>query len=210
MKTDRKAKAEKNSQKLKSDINVRRGTSKPASSNGNGKYLPSTYEHAPIGIVESSLTGIHIQVNDEFCRILGYSKEELLGRGLKDFTYEDDYLIELNLHNQLIAGKIPFYRFEKRYVRKDGSILWTELTRSTVRDSKGKPLYTIGVILDVSDRKQVESVLRDSVERLRIATSAARMFMWEWDLRKQIYKADDNFEKVIGFSGGLLPEDTAD
>ncbi len=61
-----------------------------------------------------------MNVNEEFCRILGYSRQELLQRGIKDCTHEDDYAIDAKLHDQLIAGKIPFYRIEKRYLRKDG------------------------------------------------------------------------------------------
>ena len=171
MKTDRKIKAKKSSPKLKADTKVRRAASKPAPS--NGKHPPATYEHAPIGIVESSLEGRHLNVNEEFCRILGYEKAALLQRGIKDFTHEEDYPIDIKLHEQLVTGEIPFYRLEKRYVRKDGENIWVELTRSIVRDAHGKPLYTIGVVLDISERKHVERSLRESGERLRLATEAA-------------------------------------
>lgn len=166
----------------------------------------ATYQYAPIGIVECSLDGKYLNVNEEFCRFLGYRKEELIGHGFKGITYEDDYAIDIRLHQKLVAGEIPFYRLEKRYIRKDGSVIWAEITRTLVCDAQDRPLYSIGTVLDMSERKHVESVLRDSVERLRIATSAARMFMWEWDLQKQTYTADENFEKAIGFSAGLLPQ----
>ncbi|HLO28527.1 MAG TPA: PAS domain S-box protein [Anaerolineales bacterium] len=204
MKTAPNPRAAKKPPKSKTAAKVRRAASKPASS--NGKHPPAPYEHAPIAIVESSLEGKHISVNEEFCRILGYEKEELLGRGLKDFTFEDDYQIELNLHEQLVAGKIPFYQFEKRYVRQDGGVTWVELTRSVICDAHENPLYTMGVILDISDRKHSERVLRESAERLRLATETARMFTWEWDFQTQIYTVADNFGQVLGFSAGLLPK----
>jgi PAS domain S-box-containing protein len=179
-----------------------------SSSGTNGKNPLASYEHALIGIVECSPDGTHINVNEEFCHLVGYEKEELIGKSLKEITHEDDYPIDIKLHQQLVEGKIPFYRLEKRYLHKNGGTIWAELTRSVIRDVSGNPLYTIGVVLDISDRKQVERVLRDSSERLRLATEAARMFTWELDFKTQIYTFADNFEQVLGFSGGLLPKNS--
>ena len=66
------------------------------------------------------------------------------------------------------------------------------------------------MVLDISDRKHVERVLRDSSERLRLATEAARMFMWELDLQNRIYTFADNLEQVLGFSAGLLPKNNVE
>ena len=203
MKMDRKGKPEQSLTKSKMGKGSHQIGSKITS--GNGKNLLVAYEHAAIGIVEASLEGNYLNVNEEFCRMTGYDKNELLRYSIKDLTHEDDYAIDITLHEKLIAGKIPFYRLEKRYLRKEGDPLWVELTRSLIRDSKGKPLHTVGVVLDISDRKDVERVLRESVERLRLATEAAQMFMWEWDFQHQMYTLADSFERVLGFSGGLMP-----
>lgn len=205
MKMDRKTNTGQNSAKTTKGSRLTKKTTP-----SKGKHPPVTYEHAPIGIVESSLEGKYLNVNEEFCRLLGYEKKELLQHGIKDFTHEDDYALDVRLHDQLVSGKIPFYRLEKRFIPKQGDDIWVELTRSLIRDAKGKPLYTVGVVLDISDRKDVERVLRESVERLRLATESARMFTWEWDFEKQLYRMDDNFEKVIGFSAGLLPQNQAE
>src|SRR5688572_5615685 len=118
-----------------------------ASPKTNGKHPLVAYEHIPIGIVEASLDGKYMDVNEEFCRILGYSRQELLRLGIKDCTHEDDYAIDAKLYEQLITEKIPFYRMEKRYLRRDGGKIWVELTRTLVCDEKGKPRYTMGVVL---------------------------------------------------------------
>ncbi|MGZ9226474.1 MAG: PAS domain-containing protein, partial [Anaerolineales bacterium] len=209
MKTDRKTKVGSDVDKAKTEQKRGRSGSKSVLKS-NGKNPLTSYEHIPVGIVECSPDARYVNINEEFCRITGYERQELLALGIKDITHEDDYMYDIHLHERLVTGTIPFYKIEKRMIRKDGSDIWVELTRSVVRDEKGKALYTIGAVLDISDRKHVERVLRESVERLRLATESAKMFMWEWDLQTQIYTADDNFEKVLGFSGGLLPKDTVE
>src|SRR5881396_3655936 len=118
--------------------------------------LQATYERAPIGIIECSPEGKYVGMNEEFCRILGYRKEELLQRGTKDVTHKEDYPRDIKLHRQLVAGKIPFYEIEKRYVRKDRAIVWAEMLRSIVRGADGTPLYTIGAVRDVTEHKAAE------------------------------------------------------
>src|SRR6476659_5833682 len=108
MKTKRQTKLGPDSDKPRIAKKVRRSVAK-SSSGTNGKNPPATYEHAPIGIVECSPDGNHINVNEEFCHLLGYEKEELIGKSLKEITHEDDYPIDIKLHQQLVAGKIPFY-----------------------------------------------------------------------------------------------------
>lgn len=207
LKTQRKAKAAPEAYKVPPTGKPRKSAPK-MNAKANGKHSMAIYEHLHVGIVEASPEGSYIDVNEEFCRILGYSKEELLRLGIQDCTHEEDHGLDIRLHQQLVAGKIPSYALEKRYVRKDGGIVWVELTRSLTRDEAGKPLYTIGVVIDISDRKHVESVLRESVEHLRLATEAARMFKWEFDFQTQMYSLADNFEQVLGFSAGLMPKNS--
>ncbi|HUE98627.1 MAG TPA: PAS domain S-box protein [Anaerolineales bacterium] len=209
MKRDRKIKVRSGSDELKMDGKSRRASSKSASKS-NGKQPLASYEHIPIGIVESSPGGKYVNVNEEFCRITGYKRQELLKLGIIDITHEDDYTFDIKLHEQLVAGKIPFYKIEKRVKRKDGGVVWVELTRSVVRDPQGEAIYTIGAVLDSSDHKHVERGLHESAERLRLATEAARMFTWEWDFRNQTYTLSDSFVQMLGFSAGLLPKNSID
>ncbi|MBN2118042.1 MAG: PAS domain S-box protein [Anaerolineales bacterium] len=156
IKTQRKTAAESVPSKGKPAKKVRRSAPKT-----NRKHPLAIYKHLHIGIVESLLDGRYIDANEEFCRIFGYSKKELLKLGIKDCTHEDDYALDIKLHEQLAAGKIPFYELEKRFVRKDGQVIWVELTRSLVRDEDGKPLGTIGAVIDISKRKHAEQTLAD-------------------------------------------------
>lgn len=208
MKTQRKAKV-KPIYKVSAAKKVRSAAPK-TTPKSNGKYPLAAYEHLHVGIVETSLTGKYIDANAEFCRILGYSKKELLRLSIQDCTHDDDYGLDSKLHKQLVAGEIPFYGLEERFVQKEGGIIWVELTRSLIRDEAGKPVCVIGAVIDISDRKQVERSLRESSESLRLATEAARMFKWELDFQKQTYTFADNFVQVLGFSAGLLPQNSAE
>src|SRR5438874_10799427 len=126
----------------------------------SSQRLQATYERAPIGIVESSPEGKYVGANEEFCRSLGYRKEELMQRGIKDVTHKEDYSREIKLHRQLVAGEIPFYEIEKRFVRKDGAIIWVQILRSLVRHADGTPLYTIGAVRDVTEHKAAEEKVK--------------------------------------------------
>src|SRR5947208_3326091 len=125
----------------------------------SSQRLQATYERAPIGIVESSPEGKYVGANEEFCRILGYRKEELLQRGIEDVTHKEDYSRDIKLHRQLVAGEIPFYEIEKRYVRKDGAVIWAQVLRSIVRGADGTPLFTIGAVRDITEHKAAEEKL---------------------------------------------------
>jgi two-component system, NarL family, sensor histidine kinase UhpB len=144
-----------------------------ADSKPNHELPPMIYKEIPVGIAESSIRGKYIDANEEFCRIVGYEKEQLLGLGIKDIIFEEDYPIVNMLYKQLAEGKIPSYALEKRYVRKDGTVVWVEAKRSLVRSSRGRALYTIGVVLDVTERKRNEERHREELENLVQQRTAA-------------------------------------
>lgn len=134
---------------MKKDRNAREKTpgstlSKPADKTHrstlklNPKHQQVINQHVPIGIVEASLEGNYIDFSEEFCHMLGYERQELLQMGIQDATHEDDFQIDIRLHGRLVAGEIPYYKIEKRYVQKNGQIIWVELTRSLVGNSRGK------------------------------------------------------------------------
>lgn len=121
--------------------------------------LQATYESAPIGIAEARLDGHLFGANDRFCAITGYTREELIERSYVDLTHPDDRQKEAKLVEDLLAGKAASYGMEKRYIRKDGRILWVYLTVSLVRDAQGQPQYAIGAVEDITERRRAETVI---------------------------------------------------
>ena len=161
--------------------------------------LQATYERAPIGISEASPEGKYVGVNEEFCRILGYTKYEILRCRIKDLTHKEDYPREITLYRQLVAGEIPFYRIEKRYVRKNGTIIWAEILRSIVRDSNGAPLYTIGALRDITEEKKAEAALQKAKELLehRVRERTHQLLVANKELKGEI-------ERRKGLEGEIL------
>lgn len=120
----------------------------------------ATFEQAAIGIAHSSLDRRYIAVNPKFCEMLGYSRDELVGRPSIDLTHPDDRDDETVLE-PLRTGRVESITAEKRYMRKDGSIIWGNRTLSLVRDHTGEPLYFLRVVEDITARKRLEDELRE-------------------------------------------------
>lgn len=122
------------------------------------------FEQAAVGIVQADLTGAYQRVNAAFCQFCGYSEAELLGMRFQDLTIEEDLAVSVALGNQLLTGEVPAITLEKRFRHKQGQIKWASTTVSLVRHGDGTPAYTIAVITDLTERKQMEETLQRQKE----------------------------------------------
>jgi hypothetical protein len=127
----------------------------------------ATFEQAAVGIVHAGIDGKWLRVNKKLCDIVGYTSEELLGGAFQNITHPDDLNPDIKYVSQMLASEIQTYSIEKRYIRKDNSCIWINLTVSLVRDFSGSPKYFICVIKDITARKQAEESLRVQQEFLR-------------------------------------------
>lgn len=117
-----------------------------------------TFEQAAVGMTLSDLNTRWLRINQRFCDMVGYSESELLALTFLDITHPDNIASDRAMRQQLIDNEMPFYQTEKRYICKDSSLLWAELTISVVRDATGDPAYFIAVIQDISQRKEAQLV----------------------------------------------------
>ena len=101
-----------------------------------------------------------LKVNDSFCRLLGFEKSEMESSTFLDFTYPDDMKPSILSHKAVINREKPFFWLEKRYIRKDGRVIWCEVSSSPVFDSKDCPIYTVAHVQDITERKEAEEALR--------------------------------------------------
>lgn len=120
----------------------------------NLKY-EQTFKAAQIGIAHIAPDGSWIDVNEYFCKLVGYTKAELLKLKFQDITYKDDLDLDLKYVKQLLDGETDTYHMEKRYIRKNGNIVWINISVVLMRDSSNKPLYFISIIQDISQIKML-------------------------------------------------------
>ncbi len=118
-----------------------------------------TFEQAAVGMAQASFDGKLLLVNQKLCEILGYSRQELIEKRFQEITFPEDLGSELELLNQLLAGEIENYCVEKRYIRKDGELIWANLTVSLLQEQNGSQ-FLMGVVEDIRERKQAEESLR--------------------------------------------------
>jgi len=118
-----------------------------------------TFDQAAVGIAHVSPDGQLLRINHKFCDIVGYSPEELLAGKFQNITYPDDLEKDLAHVTRMLAGEIQSYLMEKRYVRRDGSLVWVNLTDSLVRHSSGDPKYFISVHCCPKQDRVVMSVI---------------------------------------------------
>jgi two-component system sensor kinase FixL len=134
----------------------------------------TTIEHAPIGIATATLSGRFPRVNEKFCDFLGYTAEELLGMSVFDVTLPEDVEASASSVEQLLrTDKDKSFSIDKRYLRKDGAVVWGSTTVSLLPGGSIGPTSLVGAIVDITQRKQMETALQSSTARLNAVLETA-------------------------------------
>jgi PAS domain S-box-containing protein len=139
------------------------------------KKFRDTFDHVGVGMVHLSLEGRLLTVNRAFCRILGRPESEVIGRKISEFTYAEDLEIDLKALAEVSLNASEQKTWEKRYVRKDGSIAWVLVETSAVLDDKGRPRYLIGAKTDITERKEIQEEKTRLLASERAAIEASRL-----------------------------------
>ena len=175
------------------------GSSEPAALVSD-EVLRSAFDRSPSGMTVSSLEGLWLWVNDAYCRMLGYERAELLGISHREVTYLDDVGADHVFVAAVLKGERDSLERDKRYVRKDGSVVWARVRAEVVRDEMGAPLYFVSHVQDVSDRHRAQDLLRDSERTLRsvIDNTPAMICVKGRDHRYKLVNRE--FEQAFGIS----------
>jgi PAS domain S-box-containing protein len=128
----------------------------------------SAFDDGAIAMALTSTDFHMMQVNPAFCRLLGYSRKELVGHSFLEFTHPEDQERNAARIQNLLTGKARTCRMEKRYLRKDGTVVWADMSTASVCDAAGKPLYIVTHIQDITERKRAEDALRQAKKELEV------------------------------------------
>lgn len=130
------------------------------------------YEEGPYGMALVGADFKFLMANRTFSDITGYPEAELRHLTFRDITYPDDKDLGLENVRKLMRGEIPVYKLEKRYIRKDGSVIWVALSLSAIFDKEGKFQYNLSIVKDITQRKQDEEQIQTLNERLQLLVKA--------------------------------------
>lgn len=176
----------------------------------NEERLRAIFNQAAVGIAVASLGGRFVRMNTKFSDILGYSPDELERLTFTDITHPDDQTDTGAAMRQLLDGSISEYCLEKRYVRKDGSVVWCLATLTLLKEAVGRAERFIGVIEDITQRKKVESALREETRILELLNETGKTLASKLDLRDLIQMVTDAATELSGAQFGAFFYNTAD
>ncbi len=129
--------------------------------------LRNTFVYAPVGVVVADFDGRFLEVNQSFCNIVGYSKDELLKMTLNEITHSEDIEKNLKEIKKMVEGDSESFQLTKRYIHKNGEIKWVNLNVSPILDNSGKPQHLIGQIIDITQGKEEEGKRKKLEEQLQ-------------------------------------------
>ncbi len=166
------------------------------------------FEESPIGMVTVGADFRFTRANSAFCRMLGYSEEEILAKSFVDITHPDHVSGDVDSVRRLARGEIPLYRTEKRYLRKDGRVVWGALTTSAMRDAEGRLQYFLSMIEDITASKEAEAALAESERKYRELASDLPTCVFEANLDGRLTYANRTGLEWFGYAqeealGGL-------
>jgi len=159
------------------------------------EQLHRMFEEGPIGMVVCTADLRFADVNTAFCQMLGYEKSELIGRTVSSISHPTDIGKSERLIEQTLKERKPFFQVEKRYIRKDGEVIWGHVATSFFRDSQGNVTHFLSKFEDITQRKQAETALKKAKEAADAANRAKSEF-----LANMSHEIRTPMNAIIGFS----------
>jgi PAS domain S-box-containing protein len=164
----------------------------------------SAFQNAAIGKALVSADLRFRQVNRAYCAMFGYDESELLSMSPEDLTHPEDTGSNDRLIRELKSGARSSGRVVKRYRRKDGATVWGDLTLTLLRDAAGEPHFFIGEVVDITERRLAEELLRDREAKLAEAQRVAHLGSWEYDIATGRSIWSDEMYRIFGFEPGTF------
>jgi len=168
----------------------------------------ATFEQAAVGIAQVGTDGRWLKVNQTLCDILGYSREELLGLTFQDITHPEDLDADLDYVNQMLSGKIITYSMKKRYIRKDRTVIWINLTVGRVKNPDDTIKYFVSVIEDITREKKMQENLGAEKNFSNALIDSLPGVFYMFDREGRFLRWNKNFETVTRYTHGEIAKMT--
>ncbi|MFH1044266.1 MAG: PAS domain S-box protein, partial [Pseudomonadota bacterium] len=160
----------------------------------------SYFELPIVGLAVTSPEKGWIEVNDEICSMMGYSREELLRMTWSELTHPEDLAADVEQFNRMLAGQIDTYSMDKRFIRKNGEAFWTSIAVGCARDSGGRVKHIVVLGLDITDRMRAQEALRVSLEKYRVLFESFPLGISVTDAAGHIIETNRESERLLGIS----------
>lgn len=162
--------------------------------------LRAFFENIGVGAVMLGTDGRFIEVSDHFCTMTGFTRAELVGvRTTSDLTHEADRDADRAALQSYFAGESPHFISEKRYRRKDGTLIWVRVTAAPIRDDDGRIVQSAGIVENVTERKHAEDTLRKNEERMSLAFQATQDGIWDWNIETDEVFYSSRWKTMLGY-----------
>lgn len=157
------------------------------------------FRNISVGMVLGAPDGSFIEVNPAFCQFLGYTTAELLQLTVEEITHPGDREMSRQQRSPSLKGTNSSYTYEKRYLRKDGSTVWGQVSSNWFYGADGSPIYAVGLIQDITERKRMEEALRESEERFRRLYNDTPAMLHSIDQNGRLLSASNYWLEVLGY-----------
>lgn len=158
------------------------------------------FNDSAVGMGVMSLDRRIIDANPAICRMYGMTREEILGMSAAQVTYPEDNPQSTQLLDELVSGQRNSYEIDRRYIRKNGEVFWAHVTMSSVRGSDGKPLYLVGMVIDIDEQKEMQERIRESEARFQAIFDNVAVGVAVMTLDRQPVAINAQTEKITGYS----------
>lgn len=159
-----------------------------------------TFDQTAIGAAIISLNGQWLRVNRKILDILGYFEEDLLATDWQSITHPDDVHSDQQLVNHLLTGKLHQYSMDKRYIRKDGKVIWAQLNVTLIRDNDGNPLHFLSQVQDIQEQKLTRILLEENKLRFEELARNSKTVLWQINRDGLYTHISEVVQDLLGYS----------
>ncbi|WHQ68621.1 PAS domain S-box protein [Methylorubrum extorquens] len=165
------------------------------------EQVAAMFANAAVGLSQVAQDGRFLRANDELCRILGRTRDEVLGLTIVDVTHPDDVPPSLAAASEALRTNQPA-SLDKRYRRPDGTLVWANSRIKPLQSGLRHPSTLLVVTADLTDRRAAEERLRESEERLQLAVDVGRLGTWDWNTETGDISWSDEHYRILGYKVG--------